>query len=35
MKYQRWKKKMAATCTTDNVIDFSVDVGLIIFDVLF
>ena len=27
---QRWKK----ACTTDNVIDFSVDVGLIAFDVL-
>jgi len=27
---QRWKK----ACTTDNIIDFSVDVGLIAFDVL-
>ncbi len=27
---ERWKK----ACTTDNVIDFSVDVGLIAFDVL-
>ena len=27
---ERWKK----ACTTDNIIDFSVDVGLIAFDVL-
>ena len=27
---QRWKK----ACNTDNIIDFSVDVGLIAFDVL-
>ena len=27
---ERWKK----ACTTDNIIDFSVDVGLLAFDVL-
>jgi len=34
MKWSEIKERWKRACTTDNVIDFSVDVGLIAFDVL-
>ena len=34
MKWSEIKERWRKACTTDNVIDFSVDVGLIAFDVL-
>ena len=34
MKWSEIKERWKKACTTDNVIDFSVDVGLIAFDVL-